>query len=368
MSSSGATLRPTLLSLQRLLHPRSVSVPSDEPLCINTLMRLNATTGLTNTSDLDRRMAVVWRALAEAEGGISPRVLFFSDRGINLDGWRWAPRSFLASSAPASQLTIDDRAARFLPSTLPDGSANVGRITPLGLRVQMSGFRLRAVPHIPGGHLHPWDDLVHRWHAMLYLYNPGSDKWYRLTDHDRGSRIPKATKKELREYDDQMKNYICAKTHTDNCVLLYDCSFTDAAPFICCLGQVVHRTTLDPSLLSKVAEPENVLFIRRDRTVVLSDTALEEVALLRVVQQLAKDVAADPASAAPAGENIQQATRNLFKRRVKAAWEKEKDMRKMTSITFGEPLDDHVWTLPPNLFPHDIVIEPLPLDQWLIVD
>ncbi|OAA70034.1 HET domain protein [Akanthomyces lecanii RCEF 1005] len=362
-------------SLQRLLHFRSVSVPSDEPLCIATLMRLKITPELTKSTDLDLRMKVVWQALSQAAGGISPQILLYLDKGIDVDGWRWAPQSFLSSSTAKSSFTLEEKAARFAEPYETDGGPYTGQITPLGLRVQMNGCRIRAPPHSPCCKLHPWGDLGYEWNAMFYLHDAANDKWYRVTDFERGARMPKMTKEELAGYDKQ--NSTCERLHTGNCVLLYG-SLRDSGPTVCCLGQVVDHTMLDPDLLSKVTDPDNILFVRRNRSAVLSDNVgPDETKLLNVLLRLAKEAAAHPVTAAlsrmgerqiGAGreyEDVLDDARHLFKQLVKSACDEYPDLRRTMLSVFGKALGDQIWALPALLFSHDLLMEKLPPNQVL---
>jgi hypothetical protein len=88
---------PGLHSLNAALQYRSVSVPSDEPLCIACLMSLPLAALLGSDVNKDDRMPMLWKLIAEKEGGIPSSIIFFEDTGLNARGWRWAPASLLTT-------------------------------------------------------------------------------------------------------------------------------------------------------------------------------------------------------------------------------------------------------------------------------
>ena len=82
------TLVP-LSQLDQSLHFRSVSVATDEPLCIGTLMSLDLRAILA-VNPKDDRMQKVWELIANKRGGLPARIIFFEEPKIPVKGWRWA--------------------------------------------------------------------------------------------------------------------------------------------------------------------------------------------------------------------------------------------------------------------------------------
>lgn len=87
-----------LTTLQRALHFRTVSVPSDEPLCIATLMKLDSHY-VASAAGAEQRIARVWELLDRAGGGLPPGIVVIVDEPLEVPSWRWAPRSLLGSAA-----------------------------------------------------------------------------------------------------------------------------------------------------------------------------------------------------------------------------------------------------------------------------
>jgi hypothetical protein len=107
----GLDPRHDLAQLQRALNWRTASVLSDEPLSIARLLSLDINY-VAAPDSAEERMARVWELIAKNRGGIPPRIIFYNDNPIDIDGWRWAPRSLL-TSMEESGISIDERAARF---------------------------------------------------------------------------------------------------------------------------------------------------------------------------------------------------------------------------------------------------------------
>ncbi|KAI4253129.1 MAG: hypothetical protein L6R42_007696, partial [Xanthoria sp. 1 TBL-2021] len=89
IESQGAQLKDVL---KGLLY-RSVTVPSDEPLIIATLMALDLSRILACKPR--KRMIVLWRMIATSPSGVDENILFHTAPKLNRRGLRWAPRSLL---------------------------------------------------------------------------------------------------------------------------------------------------------------------------------------------------------------------------------------------------------------------------------
>ncbi|TLD23969.1 hypothetical protein PspLS_06410 [Pyricularia sp. CBS 133598] len=82
--------------LHNALEFRAVTVASDEPLCIATLLGLEMERIVKHVQRLDQRMARVWEVYAERhEGKVPSRLIFHNIKPIRIPGWRWAPRTLL---------------------------------------------------------------------------------------------------------------------------------------------------------------------------------------------------------------------------------------------------------------------------------
>jgi hypothetical protein len=115
-----------LRSLQQSIISRGVSVPSDEPLLITTLLDLDMSYVIAANGAEDR-MKRVWKLIATALGGVTPRIIFWNDDPINLPGWRWAPRSFLAKPNSSFNLQRTLGTVRVAGPGRPSRRANASR-------------------------------------------------------------------------------------------------------------------------------------------------------------------------------------------------------------------------------------------------
>lgn len=128
-------------SLKSALWYRSVSVPTDEPLLIGTLLNLETATILKGP--IEDRMRRLWSLMPTAKGGIPKSTLFYLSPRLG-QGFRWAPSSLLACRQ-------DNRVLQ----TMREGD-NQGRPTSRGLEVYLTGSKvsypskLKGMPANPG--------------------------------------------------------------------------------------------------------------------------------------------------------------------------------------------------------------------------
>ncbi len=115
------------------LQHRAASMAEDERLCIATLMDLSMDELLSVEKTMPARMANLWDQIAAKYGGIPASILLLRYPKLNLEGYRWAPRTLLSEISGAQAST------RLLRWTDP----KLGIPTPNGLLVRFPGFRLR---------------------------------------------------------------------------------------------------------------------------------------------------------------------------------------------------------------------------------
>ena len=183
---------PNLAVLDRALSYRNTTVPSDEPLCIATLMDLNMDRILPLCGE--ERMATVWDLIAEKnEGGLPSRMIFLEGPKLEKKGYHWAPSTLLASS---------DRLYRFHTRVLQWNKTPRGTLTPEGLLAPYTGLRLHPLKYLasrapatttlcPNGqrdtakapdHNHnPWVALGHVPETYLMFRDTSTQIWYKLS-------------------------------------------------------------------------------------------------------------------------------------------------------------------------------------------
>lgn len=89
-----------LEDIMRGLLYRSVTVPSDEPLIIATLLASDLDPILA--SEPAERMNTLWRTLGASPCGLNKSILFHMGQRTQQPGLRWAPRSLLSLDCPLS--------------------------------------------------------------------------------------------------------------------------------------------------------------------------------------------------------------------------------------------------------------------------
>lgn len=360
----------TLVSLQRALHVRTVTVPSDEALCIATLMALDQKQVTINTSHEDR-MKALWKMIMESNNGISARLLFHLEDTLDEPGWRWALRSFLPASLEKPFLEIDPRVMRFGADGSSFGSKkyDAAILTPRGLKVRMPGFRVRPICHVGIDQLHAWDDMLNPVEDEVLVWHDAQNKWYRVNDHYRANKLAVWTDEERRAHDRAVVKPICRSIDTGKCVLMVDQTIRQGEMFLACMGQMVDGTEDEGQ--------EPTIFMHRERTVIMSSMTSDESHLYSTIQNLARKAALHPLTQEltvldsgdeEAVKAKQKEIEKMMKTSLKEAFESEPDLDRLFYERFGERLDDLWWILIPKLFSHHVVIEDLAEDQVWVVD
>ena len=159
--------------IMRGLLYRSVTVPSDEPLIIATLLALDLSRILA--SKPADRMNVLWQIIGTCPSGIDKQILFHMGPKIHERGLRWAPQSLLFADSDFVIPRPGEHENRGFLATY--GNA-------MGLVVELAGFRISIAKHAKGlpDHLAgfgsiPRDD-VDRHRLLLRDYQ---GRWYMLT-------------------------------------------------------------------------------------------------------------------------------------------------------------------------------------------
>ena len=154
---------PNLALLDRALSYRNTTVPSDEPLCIATLMGLNMDRILSLCGE--ERMATVWDLIAEKnEGGLPSGIIFLEGPKQEKKGYHWAPSTLLPSP---------ERLYGFHARVLGWNGTSRGTLTPEGLLAPYPGLRL-----------HPSKYLASRAPATTTLCPNGQQDTVKAPDHN----------------------------------------------------------------------------------------------------------------------------------------------------------------------------------------
>ena len=101
-----AESNPIIVELLRTLQYRSTTKAIDEPLCIAHILGLDASR-LVVIEEVDIRMRELLRIFAEEETRFPMGFLFTHEPKLQLDGFRWAPISFMALDADDTSLLLE---------------------------------------------------------------------------------------------------------------------------------------------------------------------------------------------------------------------------------------------------------------------
>ncbi len=185
---------PNLRTLDEALLHRGITDPSDEPLCIGTLMNLppqpilapaEGTVKTLNLNDdigkderhelrlhlRDVRMRVVWKLLAEKLKVLPAQIIFFEESRLSARGFRWAPQSLLAAqhvylSPTLRKLRWDDQ--------------RPGILTNNGLKVSYPGYRLHLTQYNDGRPRHPWKGRKRPPEEHIVFRDASTGEWYSI--------------------------------------------------------------------------------------------------------------------------------------------------------------------------------------------
>lgn len=363
--------------LQKALHFRTVTVPSDEALCIATLMGLDQTKVVV-PQGRQTRMAALWKMIVETREDITSRLILILEDTLDQVGFRWAPSTFLSSLAEDPFLAPEPRQARFSQdSTAPSMTKHErAHLTPFGLQVTLGGFYLTPKSHNPGQSLNPWPDLLYPAEADVYIFHEPRNTWYRLVDWYRSNNLSVWEPSEKTAYDRAQDNPLGRSIQTGKCVLLVDHHDENTSPFLACMSQVVDTSTLEQDEL--VRNPlDDTIVVHRERTVLVSTLPTDEVKLYTEVRQVAKRAASHPLTAelamiSPEDDVAWKSKKDEIKAMllglVLEAFERDPDLRRIALERFGEDLGDLWYVLPAQLFSYDITANDTRPDQKWIVD
>ena len=111
---------------------RSVTEPTDEPLCLETMLDLD-TGSATSVARAppEQRMKILWDRWSKSTHGIPGRVIFSDSPKLSDVGFRWAPSTLLRGRVPSV--------------SLPE-SLGTGVLCSSGLKVQFPGILISSIP------------------------------------------------------------------------------------------------------------------------------------------------------------------------------------------------------------------------------
>lgn len=390
--------RYDLMMLQIALNSRSVSVPKDEPLCIATLLSLDIAR-VVSEEDGQKRMAAVWEMLAKRLNGLPPNVIFYVDYPLEVEGFRWAPRSLLAGdveSNPDNDTNNPYAERRFLDSTLHlshrsarfvwDEDEEMAQLihegnNQKGLRGRYAGYRVYVRPSeslsayaAKGQRPYPWRSTSSSTtENRFFLKEKNTGKWFCLLEHQAGAKIDSRKKKEITKWQGEVVHPKLDKIiHSNHCALIVrnnlptrKLSIPRPMPLACLMVLVED-------------ENERELVVRRQTNVVLVEATEEENHVMETIVSLASKFAGednitteflaqnnrsekyyDAAAEGKVKERMQQL--------VAEAWEERPDFAAAAQRFPFKDIRENGWMLIADWFSHHVVLEKTMDDQtWLI--
>ena len=151
---------------------RAVTVPSDEPLIIATLLNLDLDKILN--SDPEERMNTLWRMIGTSPSGIDKQFLFHMGPKLHERGLRWAPQSLLSMDRYFAIPKSGEEESRGFLGEEPNA---------IGLGVKLAGFRISIAKPAGGlpGYLAGYDSQsIDDINKNVLLMKDSMGRWYIL--------------------------------------------------------------------------------------------------------------------------------------------------------------------------------------------
>jgi hypothetical protein len=324
-----------------------------------------------NTEELlERRMQNIWQQISTKHGGIPSQIIFFEDPKLSGKGWRWAPKSLLASQGP---YIMNTRMLRWLDTQL-------GKLTPCGLRVQYPGYRISLKENYSDGKpRYPWPGRPRVPESWLQFRDIKTGKWYRITDNKYAVLSESwTTEEQRREYNEL------------GLFPLHDVADTGQAFLLLSKGEVMRQGIL---ATTEEESTKDGIAIRIQRHVMVQDLgeegyiydSIEQLALrlrgeemtnthLRLYERLRGDLEDSSATAkqlAIENEELEASIKRLKDRMIELLAEVVHKDRKFAEVVkkyWGDSFLENLWVLISDWFRHDTYGEKLEDEQVWFVD
>jgi hypothetical protein len=359
--------------LDTALQHRSVTMPSDEALCIATLMNLELRY-ILEVEDQEGRMARVWEKIAQKEGGIPASIIFFEDNRLHLSKWGWAPRSLL-SSASSLMLDANARITRW-------SSTRIGTTTDRGLRVRFSGFLLSPKKRHPDMPLHPWEGINRAVEDRVHFQDTESGQWYKLMDAFRSFRLSKWTAEELKTYDDKQDSPLCRAIQKDDWAVILNDSTAVSRARLTTTDTIIHFGAL-VKIIDSVVEPGcaepgyHVRLLTTFPTQVLVAALNEkELLILETTKRLAEKLRGDEITKLLANSDRESNeykkvlgdVKQRMKDLMKEAFDLQGGLKEAVRDIVGDGVEEYMWVTIAGWFANDNIGSWLADDQVWYVD
>ncbi|TVY20878.1 hypothetical protein LARI1_G001539 [Lachnellula arida] len=369
-ASTPAGDNPALNTLDYALNFRSVSVATDEPLCIGTLMSLDLHE-ILQIDPKEKRMQKVWELIAAKKGGIPAELIFLDNKRIDADGWRWAPKTLLQV-----EIGMQKRATRMVHWQ----GSQIGKIDARGLRVEYPGYRLTRAQHGDQRPPNPWPGIPRVPEMWLQFRDVATMRWYRITDSHLGVLSLSWTTDEQRRENNEAGLFP-----------LQDLADTGKAVLVMNSNS---KERINKSVLATIRTDEGAIRVKTERHVMVSLLSEEEGYIYDVIGSLALRLRGDELTdqhlkiykdleELSEGRNDtlaeQMAGNQAFQHSLKALSEQMKNMVREVvqsderfhaaiKTYWGESFAEDLWVLIKDFFSHNIQGQELEKEQVWFID
>ncbi|KAK5657621.1 hypothetical protein OQA88_2693 [Cercophora sp. LCS_1] len=356
-------------SIQSSLDFRSVSYPSDEAICIATLLGLDLPAILDSSLPSDseettteKRMCTLYRLLSEADGGIPARLIFSVDTPLLTPGFGWAPKSMLGNG------DIRGKAHGLEFTEIKDGFSVPGRtpsglITEYGLAVDFPGWLLKPKALAEGLPLHAWEAVLNVSKEDFVLFRDGKDgSWYRIADwHDTAMALETAVTRGLSKGEVGADRVICSTVDGGRMALIRG---EDIDPHNAMMWLLVE--ILEEGAVPRKGDGKSGYRVRWIRKVMVSRVQGLDLLVLETCRNIASEVAASEETRefvrvrevfSVESEEFAGAKgkmRQKLKDVTAEAWVNVEGFAKAVDLTVEEGMEEYIWAAIPIRFSHDI--------------
>jgi hypothetical protein len=395
-----------LVLLQNALYFRGVSKPYDEPLCIANLLDLKAdyilevgTKETQNKSDETKvamqRMARVWKLIAEKteDQQLPANIIFLADElppskkaenMLDIDGWRWAPRTLIASdavdslrdfSATTTRFNTDGTKTPFGKVVLDDSVEPRSTVPPCrGFKVKFPGFILNVRPRradFPRRYLHPWERTAENHEDKLVFRDISTGKYHFIIDFYRSRKLSVWSKAETTEYDNRQGRALCDIVDQGRAALICNPNLSEGNYFTyCLLVQLEDNQVIVGSKELKVKRCRTVLLVEPDAAASLVAQRMDALATEAANESFTRDLVSTEDVHSTDYDKAVATAKVGLRTMAEDLWDGDDEFRTAAVDSLGKSpgLRSALWASIPTHYSHHIEARELGEDQYWIVD
>jgi hypothetical protein len=356
----GRPIHEAIYLLQRSLYHRSVSVASDEPICVATLLSLDIRNEILEGQSPPRLMARIWELIAAHDGGIASRIIFYVDNPIPLLGWRWAPMSLLRDRTDReSAIAYGEIMSRFYMT-----GQDFGQITDLGLKVKFRGKQIKVeswrsnFPADEG----IWDGLVKHPEENIHCHDPETGKWYSMANFYKNRVVQYWAEEELDEWNAKNPQPLFAELSRGRVALIQE---PDTPVQLIVRYREIDEYDDSPAVVDAC---RTVTMYEHDAVFSQGLDITSQLVTKVANHQLTTDLLKIENKFSDEYEAKLIEIKEHIKAEVKAAFETRPEFRRFGEVCFGIYRGEHMWSAVVYTLRRKVIVRDMPEDQTWIVD